>query len=206
MVEETKGEGIKLADAIAEYKAEIKEHKAKRTYVAYAYALDLFVKGCNKTYVDEISRGCIMSFAAALKEERAGQTVVNQLRYVYTFLKRHGKGGIVGENNWPKYEVIEYEIYTEKDVHKMLEACETLRERALILFPLAQVLRRSSGSSSKATPGSRGSGAWHTCIIYAASLRPTALHLLPVIIKLAFVADCLDFSHGARLNLLQYQQ
>lgn len=64
MVEETKGEGIKLADAIAEYKAEIKEHKAKRTYVAYASALDLFVKGCNKTYVDEISRGCIMSFAA----------------------------------------------------------------------------------------------------------------------------------------------
>jgi integrase len=134
LVEETKGERIKLADAIAEYKAETKEHKAKRTYVAYAYALDLFVKGCNKTYVDEISRGCIMSFAAALKTERAGQTVLNQLRYVYTFLKRHGKGGIVGKNDWPKHEVIEYEIYSEESVRKMLEACETLKERALVLF------------------------------------------------------------------------
>ncbi len=83
VVEETNGERIKLGDASATYKAEIKEHKAKGTYVAYAYALSLFVKGCNKTYVDEISRGCIMSFAAALKKERGGQTVLNKLRYIY---------------------------------------------------------------------------------------------------------------------------
>ena len=134
VVEESKCERIKLADAIAEYKAEIKEHKAKRTYVAYAYALDLFVKGCKKTYVDEVSRGCIMAFAVALKKERGAQTVVNHLRYVYTFLKRHGKAGILGKNDWPKHETIEYEIYNEEDVRKMLEACETLRERALVLF------------------------------------------------------------------------
>jgi integrase/recombinase XerD len=134
VVDEAKCERIKLADAIAEYKAEIKEHKAKRTYVAYAYALDLFVKGCKKTYVDEVSRVCIMAFAVALKKERGAQTVVNHLRYVYTFLKRHGKAGILGKNDWPKHEAIEYEIYSEEDVRKMLEACETLRERALVLF------------------------------------------------------------------------
>jgi integrase len=134
VVEETKGERIKLTDAIAEYKAEIKEHKARRTYVAYAYALDLFVKGCEKTYVDQVSRGCIMAFAVALKKKRGAQTVVNHLRYVYTFLKRHGKAGILGKNDWPKHETIEYEIYNEEDVRKMLEACETLRERALVLF------------------------------------------------------------------------
>ncbi len=134
VVEETKGERIKLTDAIDEYKAEIKEHKARRTYVAYAHALNLFVKGCKKTYVDEVSRGCIMAFAAALKKERGTQTVVNHLRYVYTFLKRHDKAGILGKNDWPKHEVIEYEIYNEEDVRKMLEACETLKERALVLF------------------------------------------------------------------------
>jgi hypothetical protein len=135
VVEETKGEGIKLADAVAAYKAETKEHKAKKTYVAYACTLDLFVKGCNKTYVDQISRDCFLSFAAALKKGRGGQTVDNHLRYVYTFLNRHGKGGIVGKNDWPKYEVIEYDIYTGENVWKMLEACETLREHALVLFP-----------------------------------------------------------------------
>ena len=41
----------KLADAIAEYKSEVKEHKAKGTYNAYSCALKLFVKNCHKTFV-----------------------------------------------------------------------------------------------------------------------------------------------------------
>lgn len=53
---ETPSERIKLADAIAEYKAETKEHKSDRTYLNYAHALDLFAKGCPKTYVDEVGR------------------------------------------------------------------------------------------------------------------------------------------------------
>ncbi len=134
VVEETKGKRIKLADAIAEYKAEIKEHKAKRTYVAYAYALDLFTQGCRKTFVDEVGRGCMMAFAAVLKKERSERTVLNCLHYVYTFLKRHGKAGIIGKNDWPKCEDVEYEIYSEDDVKKMLAACETLSDRALIFF------------------------------------------------------------------------
>lgn len=135
VVEETNGERIKLADAIRGYKAEIKEHKAWATYRAYSTALDLFVQGCDKTYVNEISRGCIMSFTAALKKAGfAERTVSNRFSYVYTFLKRYGKAGLVGKNDWPKYEDIEYEIYTEEDVRRMLEACETVRERALIKF------------------------------------------------------------------------
>lgn len=125
---------IKLADAIQEYKAEIKEHKAPRTYVAYAYALDLFAAGCKKTYVDEIQRPCFMRFKEAMKKERNDTTVKNLLRYVYTFLKRYGKTGILNKTDWPKVEHIEYEIYSDEDIEKMLAACESLEERALILF------------------------------------------------------------------------
>jgi integrase len=134
VVEQTKGERIKLTDAITEYKAEIKEHKALRTYQAYCTALNLFAQGCRKTYVDEVGRGCMMAFAAVLKKERSERTVSNYLHYVYTFLKRYGRAGIVGKNDWPKCEDVEYEIYSEDDVKKMLGACQTLAERALILF------------------------------------------------------------------------
>jgi hypothetical protein len=68
IAEDSKPQRIKLADAIAEYEAEIKEHKAWSSYRAYTTALNLFVKGCKKTYVDEVSRGCIMAFAATLKK------------------------------------------------------------------------------------------------------------------------------------------
>ena len=135
IVEDSKTDRIKLVDAIAEYKSEIEEHKAWATYRAYSTALDLFVKSCKKTHVDEVSRACIMSFSAALKKaEFAERTVFNRFGYVYTFLKRYGKAGLVGKNDWPKFEDIEYEIYTEEDVRKMLEASETLSERALIMF------------------------------------------------------------------------
>ena len=135
IVEDSKTDRIKLADAIADYKSEIKEHKASATYRAYSTALELFVKGCKKTYVDEVNRGCILSFAAALKRaEFAERTVFNRFGYVYTFLKRYDKAGLVGENDWPKYEDVEYEIYPEDDVKKMLAACETVVEHALILF------------------------------------------------------------------------
>jgi len=132
---EMPSERIKLIDAIAEYKAETKEHKAHRTYLNYAHALDLFANGCPKTYVDEVGRSCIMAFAAALKKDGNGErTVFNRFSYVYTFLKRHGKAGIVGKNDWPKYEETEAEIYSEDEVRKILAVCETVAERALILF------------------------------------------------------------------------
>jgi integrase len=135
ILEDIKTEQIKLAEAIAAYKAEIKEHKAWATYRAYSTALDLFARSCKKTYVDEVSRGCIMAFAAALKKnDYAERTVANRFGYVYAFLKRHGKAGIVGANDWPKYEEEEYDIYAEEDVRKMLEACNDLSERALVKF------------------------------------------------------------------------
>jgi hypothetical protein len=55
IVEDSKTDRIKLADAVAEYKSEIKEHKAWATYRAYSTALNLFVRGCKKTYVDEVT-------------------------------------------------------------------------------------------------------------------------------------------------------
>jgi len=126
---------IKLTDVVAEYKGETKEHKSPRTYLNYARSLDLFAKGCHKTYVDEVGRGCLMAFAAALKKDGNGErTVFNRFSYVYTFLKRHGKAGIVGKNDWPKFEETESEIYSDDDVKKMLAACESAAERALILF------------------------------------------------------------------------
>jgi integrase len=130
-----KADRIRLDVAIAEYLTEIETHKSNATFRAYRTALELFKKCCPKTYVDETGRGCIMAYAAALmREGYSERTTFNRFGYAYTFLKRHGKAGIVGKNDWPKYEDIEYEIYSEEDVKKMLAACEEPTERLLILF------------------------------------------------------------------------
>jgi integrase/recombinase XerD len=143
---------IRMAEAVAEYLVEIKEHKARKTFAAYSRALELFVEGCRKTYVDEVGRGCLMVFAATLKKDNyAERTVANLFRNVYTFLKRYGKTGIVGKNDWPKYEETEAEIYSEDDVKKMLASCKTLAERVLILFASGTGFRHGEASHAEST-------------------------------------------------------
>lgn len=68
------------------------------------------------------------------KDGSGERTVFNRFSYVYMFLKRYRKAGIVRKNDWPKFEETEAEIYRENDVTKMPAACERVAERALILF------------------------------------------------------------------------
>jgi integrase/recombinase XerD len=126
---------IKLAAAIKTYLDEIKEHKSNATYRAYSTALNLFTEGCKVVFVDEVGRTCLLNYSAALKKKGyTERTVFNRFSYAYTFLKRYGKTGIVGKTDWPKFEDVEYAIYSEEDVKKMLGACEEPTERLLIMF------------------------------------------------------------------------
>lgn len=149
-VEEKTDSRPTLADAIAAYKAEIKEHKAPKTYVGYAFALDLFTKVCPKTFVDEVNRGCMMKFIAAIKNGRSEYTVHKLTCYLYTFLLRHGKQGILARNDWPKFEKNKkHKIYSDRDVEKMLAVCENVRERAAILFPANSGFRKGEISHAE---------------------------------------------------------
>jgi len=138
IVEESKpvtGERIRLADAVADYLAEVQKHKRPKTYDAYSHAIKLFQRGCKVEYVDEIGRSCVMNFKAACEAEyESMHTVKNLFAYVITFLKRYGKVGLVKRTDWPKAERHEYDPYTDEDVQKMLAVCKADKERILILF------------------------------------------------------------------------
>lgn len=45
------GERILLAEAAADYLAEVQKHKRPKTYDAYSHALKLFQQGCTVEYV-----------------------------------------------------------------------------------------------------------------------------------------------------------
>ena len=77
----------------------------------------------------------MLAFAAALKKSgNAERSVATRFSYVYTFLKRNGKAGILAKTEWPRYFESESDFYSEVDVKKMLDACRTCTERTLILF------------------------------------------------------------------------
>ena len=129
---------VRMADAIKDYLAEIKEHKARLTHMNYKRALELFTEGCKVEFIDEVSRDCMLKFSARLKKDGyAPRSVANYFAWVYTLLKRNGKADIVSNNDWPRYEEVEAEIYSDEDVVALLKACESpeqKQERLLVLF------------------------------------------------------------------------
>lgn len=77
-----------LSKAIAEYNAEIKAHKSKRTHAAYRLTLSLFQDAIKTTYLEDISREDILTFISALRDDECGpRTVSNRVRYLSSFLK-----------------------------------------------------------------------------------------------------------------------
>jgi hypothetical protein len=132
---ESKAPRILLTAAIEDYLTEVKEHKANRTHLNYKHALAMFTEGCKVMYVDQVGRACMMNYAARLRKEGyADRSVSNYFGFVFTFLKRHGLGHLIGKNDWPKYEETEADIYTEADVLALLAACKTPKEKMLIMF------------------------------------------------------------------------
>jgi hypothetical protein len=62
-----------LSKAIAEYNAEIKAHKSKRTHAAYRLTLSLLQDAINTTYLEDISRKDILTFISALRDDECGR-------------------------------------------------------------------------------------------------------------------------------------
>ncbi len=94
----TPGQRVRIVDAIAEYKQEIRTlDKSKATVLMYSNALDGFVLSCRKTFIDEIERKDILAYVQWMRDnlqERVkggqNQTLRNRLTYLGVFLGKQG--------------------------------------------------------------------------------------------------------------------
>jgi integrase len=92
------GERIRIADAVREYKEDLKTvDKAKATVAMYSNAVNGFVESCRKEFLDELSRKDILAYLAWMRENldtRAtgdqNRTIRNRLRFLSTFLSKQG--------------------------------------------------------------------------------------------------------------------
>jgi integrase/recombinase XerD len=89
---------IRLVDAVAEYKSELRTlDKSKATKRAYNNTLDSFVESYRKTFIDEIERKDILTYIDWMRENldvrvagSQNRTLRNRLVYLGTFLGKHG--------------------------------------------------------------------------------------------------------------------
>jgi integrase len=89
---------VRLSDAVAEYKAELRTlDKSKATKMVYVNAIDSFAKSCRKEFLDELDRKDILTYIDWMRENlpvrvpgAQSQTLRNRLTYLGTFLGKHG--------------------------------------------------------------------------------------------------------------------
>jgi integrase len=145
---------IRIADAAADYRDELKTlGKAKYTAAMYLNAVDAFVAGCSKTFIDEINRKDILGYIEWMRlnlkvRVPGGQsrTIRNHLTYLGIFLAKRGvklvkpKGaaeatGLLFYDDLPRTLKKKPKKYDQETIDKLIEKAD-LNEKDYLMFLL----------------------------------------------------------------------
>ena len=131
-----------LASAVETYLEEIKLTKKPKTHSGYSVALSYFLESCHKPNLEDIDRMDLLKFIAFLRDEKehAARTIAGKFNAVMIFLTAQEIRGLLRRNDRPKFTEEEAEIYEEKDLNKLLAACDK-KERLWYRFFLMTGMR-----------------------------------------------------------------
>ena len=128
----------RLDATIADYLDDIRASKKKKTWQSYSVSLGYFMKGCTKTYVEEIDRRDMLRFTGYLRDndDMAPRTIFNKFAETMIFMKQAGVRDLIGKNDWPKYVEADVEIYEPEDLDKFFAVCDPEEKRWFRFFLL----------------------------------------------------------------------
>jgi integrase len=132
---ETVTQGIPLDLAIQHYLDDIKPpQREPKTYTAYKYALNAFLKGCAKSSIEHIARADLLQFIRGQYESGCcARTAYNRANIVVQFLKLSGVKGLLHKRDWPEYVDAIRKIYEPDELKTLFAACHE-HERVRYLF------------------------------------------------------------------------
>ena len=128
-------QGIPLDLAIQHYLDDIKPpQREPKTYTAYKYALNAFLKGCAKSSIEHIARADLLQFIRGQYESGCcARTAYNRANIVVQFLKLNGVKGLLHKRDWPEYVDAIRKIYEPDELKTLFAACHE-HERVRYLF------------------------------------------------------------------------
>jgi integrase/recombinase XerD len=127
-----------VADAIATFLADVKEHRKPKTYSAYRTALEYFGKFCPKAHLEEITKEDMKGFTSYLRSQKikggvpmSDRSVYNKFEICMSFLKFHDI--TLKRVDWPGYTEEVPDAYEREELDKLFAAC-TAEERLWFEF------------------------------------------------------------------------
>jgi integrase len=110
-----------LSDAIAEYQVETKNHKARKTFLAYNLTLRLFSKSCRTEYLEDLDREDLLNYIADLRNKGNGpRTIRNRVDHLQIFLHHFKLPSLLQGKDLPKFTEKKVRAYSEFELGKML--------------------------------------------------------------------------------------
>lgn len=123
------GNRTTVADAAAEFLADVKAGKSKKTHQARVRMLALFQESCSKTYLDQITEQDLQQFIRFLRKkynsEKGARTVYNCFQGINTFLRAYKimiAGTLLGKLDYDEKVV---EPYTQEELKALYAICDS---------------------------------------------------------------------------------
>jgi integrase len=139
--ETSEPEGRPLAEAVAEYLAEVKAAKTKKTYTAYSHTILGFAKTCKKATIEAVDRKDILAYRDSLKEKgNVPRTISNRFMYLKTFVLHFGLPWPLLKTDRVRYTEKEVSAYSAQEIQSLL-AVANQDETELIQFLLCTGVR-----------------------------------------------------------------
>jgi len=118
-------DSISLADAIAEYLAEVRRFKSPKTIAACERMLPLFGSRLPDKQIKHITRKDLLDHMSFLKEEGLGdRTIYNHIMRIGTLLKANGIVGLLRAADKPRYDEKEVEAYASDQLKALFSAAD----------------------------------------------------------------------------------
>jgi integrase/recombinase XerD len=138
---------LSLHDAIKEYLAEKQAHKRKRSYQAYANAVNQFGAICKKATVQQVDRQDLLTYATFLRGKgNKPRTVFNLVSHVHIFLHHYGLPSLLSKKkgDMPKFTKKTVRKYGDSVLDRLFSHA-TLDESDLLDFFLETGTREQEG-------------------------------------------------------------
>jgi integrase/recombinase XerD len=134
------GIGRAVAEAVAAFLADVKEHRKKKTHSAYNTALTYFQEFCPRAHIEEITKEDLKAFSTFLRDKKgqSQRSVYNKFEVVMSFLKFYGIQ--LKKVDWPVFVEETPDAYEREELEKFFATCDE-EERLWFKFFLMTGMR-----------------------------------------------------------------
>lgn len=117
--------GTSIADAVAEYLAEVKEAKSKRTLLACTLTRNLFAGAVSRESLEEIDRKDVLAFIRAMRTaKQSPRTIANRISYLKTFLHHFDQKSPLLKTDKVKYTQKRVTAYSPEELRALFGAAD----------------------------------------------------------------------------------